>query len=809
MLNAAIAQNPISAVLPVLSVSAQDLVALPVILVDMIVYVPGTGIKVLTFCSGRGAVVGGLYYEPRISDPGSLKIMLFAEGTTSGESQVGYGEVVLLNPDGGLDALLDYGLDGRDLVIRKLIAGVATLLMSCSMSQPAVTTGDVSIKIQDPQTKLAVPVQANLYGGTNVLPAGVDGTADIKGKKKPLFYGKIFNATPVLVNTSKLIYQTNDVTVQDIPTVYDKGVYLLRGADYLSVADMEANAPQPGTYRVLLSGYFRLGSSPVGTVTFDGVEGASAADRTAAQVSKRIALRALGSYDLAAQSFADLDALNSAEIGIYIIEDMTVNTALDLVLGSIGAWHAFDARAKLNVGRLDNPAGVPVLSLTPAEVKSVEQLPTSDFGNGIPAWNIIVNYAKNYTVQTTDLAGSVLTPSVWSAGTPLANLPYRRLLFGSGLFVLLADGTTTYYTSPDGVIWTARTLPSAGTWLAGCYANGRFVIAAYNSAVGYTSTDGINWTACGGLPSGYWYDIAYGNGVYVAVASFGTVAASSGDGVTWTARTLPISGDHRCIAYGNGTFVAPMYSPATNVMLSADGITWTTQLIPFSTGTMDSIIFGNGLFVMKAYQGNATSVDGVNWIQQMRTGGNLDRTVFTNGVFMTASFELGKLVSRTSSNGAQWITNPVANINPGSGVTGAGNGVFVIIDDDANTVYSVAVGATDSRRVWLGAEYRTVNAPDASVKTVHLLASELTFDTLLVSPAAAQAEADRLLALRKVRRDFLLVSCKQSALSLIPNPGGIVQLTYPRFGYDGGKLFIYLGLQMHLGTDDITLFFWG
>jgi hypothetical protein len=62
-----------------------------------------------------------------------------------------------------------------------------------------VTVGwtTLSVKLRDPHQALTLPLQKNKYGGTNVLPAGIDGTAnDLKDQAKPLLYGRVLNIAP-------------------------------------------------------------------------------------------------------------------------------------------------------------------------------------------------------------------------------------------------------------------------------------------------------------------------------------------------------------------------------------------------------------------------------------------------------------------------------------------------------------------------------------------------------------------------------------------------------------------------------------
>jgi hypothetical protein len=73
------------------------------------------------------------------------------------------------------------------------------------------------------------------------------------------------------------------------------------------------------------------------------------------------------------------------------------------------------------------------------------------------------------------------------------------------------------------------------------------------------------------------------------------------------------------------------------------------------------------------------------------------------------------------------------------------------------TVFSedqIAGAVTGARRAGLQQEWQEAKAEDTSVQAVHLLAQELSFDTCLTETADAVAEAARLLAIYKVRRDI-------------------------------------------------------
>lgn len=174
-------------------------------------------------------------FETRIIDPGSLGRHAYSDGRTGGATKLETGEIVLANVDGGLDAWRSYSFDARDCVIRSGNAGDAypsawTTLLSGTVESIELTFEKVIVRLKDKQFTLEKPACPNTYAGSNSLPAGVEGVAgDIKGRRKPKLYGKAYNFSPPLVNTSNLVYQLSDATMQSIEAVYDQGVALTAG----------------------------------------------------------------------------------------------------------------------------------------------------------------------------------------------------------------------------------------------------------------------------------------------------------------------------------------------------------------------------------------------------------------------------------------------------------------------------------------------------------------------------------------------------------------------------------------------------
>lgn len=393
-------------------------------LAHQVAYDPSLSATTTLYFSSAGYVTGSsnlppggaahTAYDPRIQNPATIRRDCFEQGTTFGQSRIGYGALELSNADGGLDALAGMGLDGRALT---LILGtvqpgqspVWTTVLTGTVEQPEIGWTTVTLRLRDRLAELDKPACPNTYAGSNSLPSGLEGAAgDIQGQRKPRLYGTVFNIAPPCVNTSRLIYQVSELAIATVAAVYDRGAALTKGADYTSQADMEANAPAAGYFRVWpAGGCLRLGSVPSGQLTCDASAGAAVANRTAAQVLQAIALGVgLSAGSISSADVTALDVATSAELGVWL-RDETALQAMDTVAGSIGAYYGFDRLGVLRMARLEAPSGTPAATLTEADVIRIERQASNDAGRGVPIWRYTLGYQHYYTTQDSDLAGSV------------------------------------------------------------------------------------------------------------------------------------------------------------------------------------------------------------------------------------------------------------------------------------------------------------------------------------------------------------------------------------------------------------------
>lgn len=376
------------------------------------------------------------FYEGRIQQPANVQRTAFSANTTTGRSQIGFGNMVLVNNDGALDGLLNYSFAGRAITIRlgevlPNSGGVPTWItvIKGTMEQAEFSWQKVTIRVRDRQQDLAKPLQQVRYGGTNALPAGLDGVAtDIAGRPKPIVFGQVFNAPITLVNSTRLIYHAHDGSIlQSVDAVYDRGNPLTAGAAYADQATMEATAPAANQYRVWNSAagtYIRLGSNPAGTVTADLTRGATTAARTAGQLWNAILLKAgVSAGDISSADVTALDAAVAYPCGLFCAtqKDMSALEACDIVTNSVGAYFGSDAAGIFRLGRLEVPTGSSVGTLTATEILAVDRVATSDPGVGIPVWKIKLGYQRIWFVQDDT------TASVTAARKGYLAQEYRRI----------------------------------------------------------------------------------------------------------------------------------------------------------------------------------------------------------------------------------------------------------------------------------------------------------------------------------------------------------------------------------------------
>jgi hypothetical protein len=173
-------------------------------------------------------------------------------------------------------------------------------------------------------------------------------------------------------------------------------------------------------------------------------------------------------------------------------------------------------------------------------------------------------------------------------------------------------------TSPDGLVWTERALPTINMTLR-CIAWSptlSLFVAMGASNVVFTSPDGITWTQrtapVGGLS---WRRVLWAGGTHNKFyAMDGNNVASSSDGITWSAVTFVFGGNGQGFTF-SPTLNRLVFTDAnTNNFIahSDNGTTWTSHTV---SGAWHDCAWSAklGKFIAVGTRSIAHSTDGITW----------------------------------------------------------------------------------------------------------------------------------------------------------------------------------------------------
>lgn len=322
------------------------------------------------------------HFEPRLASALNFERHLFAGGRIEGRSIPGFGSLEINNADGGLDGWQRLGFDGRR--IRLLLGGDGfrladhRVVFDGTAEQIEFDDALIRVRLRDLQVHFERPLQQSVYAGTG----GSEGGESLKGRPKPVTFGRCHHVEPVLVDAATLLYQVHDGPIEDIPAAFDMGIALIR----------TAGPPAAGEYRVdAAAGTLTLGAAPAGTVTAhvlgDSTGGVYVED--AAGLIARIARERAGIEDRDDDAFAAIALAAPAAVGLHAADGPDLIAALDRLAGSIGGHFGFDRSGRLTIGRLVAPAGPVAAEFGPAEILEIEREATP-----LPIWRQRIGYRR-------------------------------------------------------------------------------------------------------------------------------------------------------------------------------------------------------------------------------------------------------------------------------------------------------------------------------------------------------------------------------------------------------------------------------
>lgn len=371
-------------------------------------------------------------YEVRLEQPGLFNVRA---SSIFGQSRSAVGQAILSNADGGLDFLADYYVDGRtcrltlvstdgeefpeseayavlepesthtydvDGADTELLVDVNSFQAYIGIVERFIWSGDkVQVQLKDGREALDRTHPYTTYAGDNVLPDGVEGVeTDIQGTIKPVVYGAVVNAKPILVNTSQLIYQVHEGSPFTVGAVYDQGVLLTEAAGQpeTSLSNLYASSPIGGEY-TWFDGYIKVGAQPQ-ELTVSGGNGTGGND--AGATFSQVAGEAGFSVDP-----ADVTALNAlGKARFYLTSETTTATILDDIAKSFGCYWALLPNGTIRVKQLAAPDASPSIVIEDYQILSISRAATGSGPNGIPSYRVIIEQDPTEYVQSTFAAAA-------------------------------------------------------------------------------------------------------------------------------------------------------------------------------------------------------------------------------------------------------------------------------------------------------------------------------------------------------------------------------------------------------------------
>ncbi len=322
---------------------------LRVVLVEVQAYSAGVVTRYMSnvpFVSEPGDTPGNTIYDDIVMAVPQYKSVMGEQ--MAGRTLPSYGEIVVDNANGVRDGWLADAWDGRPVRIylgavgwskadfRLILSGVVDDIIARSADQ-------LTLRIRDRQHLLNGPLQTTLIGGSTA-------NAD---KPVPVCYGECYNVEPLLIDAATRQYQVHDGQIDAITAVYDNGVSVAYTAN-------------------LAAGTFTLSGAATGRITADvrGSKTAGAYINTVGDIISRLLQERGGmtAADIDAASLSAFNGLCPQVVGLYAGQRRNLLDVLDDLIRSVGGYYSFGRDGKLRLGRLDTPAGVPVLSLTDDDV---------------------------------------------------------------------------------------------------------------------------------------------------------------------------------------------------------------------------------------------------------------------------------------------------------------------------------------------------------------------------------------------------------------------------------------------------------
>jgi hypothetical protein len=249
------------------------------------------------------------------------------------------------------------------------------------------------------------------------------------------------------------------------------------------------------------------------------------------------------------------------------------------------------------------------------------------------------------------------------------------------------------HTSPDGLTWTARSLPSGSTAsLNAVAASASMWVAVGRSGAIVSSPDGITWTVRTSGTAKDLADVTWTGSGFVAVGVEGAVVTST-DGVSWTLQPAPTTDSLRAVAGSSSLIVA---ATVLELLTSTDaGVSWAAAP---ASAAFNEIIHADGRFLAVGFSETATSIDGVVWQASAQIPSIFDSVVHDGARYVAIGSDWNTVGSTlTSPDGLDWTIvqsahslRRVAQSAADGRLVGVGNSHMVRTSTDGGATWTFA-----------------------------------------------------------------------------------------------------------------------
>jgi hypothetical protein len=231
----------------------------------------------------------------------------------------------------------------------------------------------------------------------------------------------------------------------------------------------------------------------------------------------------------------------------------------------------------------------------------------------------------------------------------------QEIHYGDSLFLACGgqgNSNANVASSPDGVTWTLRAMPSSAAWCLGTDGT-EWVGVVPGATTTATSADGITWASTTALPAAakatYGLPVFQGSTCFVLSNTAGSAYTSTNYGTSWSTQTLPANAGNMAPFVVGGLIW--YWASTTTAYTSTTGTTssFTARTLP---ATPDAVWqdFDGSLWL--AASGGTTyyrTTDGTNWTDLTLTppsaiGSTVIRTI--NGIRAYFSTTFGNAVTR-------------------------------------------------------------------------------------------------------------------------------------------------------------------